>query len=396
MAKAVLRDAGVPVPEGRLCTTPDEAVAAAADLGPVAVKAQVLVGGRGKAGGIRLAETPEDAGEAARAILGMDLKGHRVESVYCEQRLQIDRELYLAITIDPSARRPLLIASAEGGIAIEDVPEKAIIRRPIDLPWGLRPFMARQVAVRLGLPPELHAAFCDIAGRLYDVFCRRDATLVECNPLAVCSHAVEGAPTATAAPTTAPGPEGSATERHSPSPDSRLIAADARLSIDDDALGLGRQPDLPRTDTATDLEQRVRALGLAFVQLDGDIAVMANGAGITMATLDALQSFGGRPMNFLDAGGGAASGPTAEALDILFSTNPKAVLVNIFGGITRCDDVARAIIDVKGRRASTVPLVVRLVGTNEEQGTELLRAAGISAFTSMKEAAQEAVAASWR
>ena len=158
MAKEVLRRAGVPVPDGRLCRTPDEAAAAAAELGPIAVKAQVLVGGRGRAGGIRIAETPEEARGAAAAILGMDLKGHRVETVYCEQRLEIDRELYLAITIDHSARRPLLIASADGGVAIEEVPEKAIIRRMIDLPWGLQPFMARQVALRLGLPAEAHAA----------------------------------------------------------------------------------------------------------------------------------------------------------------------------------------------------------------------------------------------
>ncbi len=370
MAKEVLRRAGVPVPDGRLCRTPDEAAAAGAELGPIAVKAQVLVGGRGRAGGIRIAETPEEARGAAAAILGMDLKGHRVETVYCEQRLEIDRELYLAITIDHSARRPLLIASADGGVAIEEVPEKAIIRRMIDLPWGLQPFMARQVALRLGLPAEAHAAFSDIAGRLYAVFRERDATLVECNPLVICDSG-RGAP-------------------------GRLMAADARLNVDDDALGLGRQPDLPHTETATDLEKRVRALGLAFVELDGDIAVMANGAGITMATLDALQSFGGRPMNFLDAGGGASAGPTAEALDILLSTSPKAVLINIFGGITRCDEVAQAIIDVKQRRAFSMPLLVRLVGTNEQRGTEMLRAEGIAAFTSMREAARAAAEASRR
>ncbi len=378
MAKDELRRAGVPVPEGRVCDTPAEAGAAASALGPVAVKAQVLVGGRGKAGGIRLAETPAEAAAAAEAILGMDLRGHRVERVYCEQRLAIEHELYVAITVDASSRRPLLMASADGGIAIEEVPEKSIVKRPFDLPWGLRPFMARQVAARIGLTAELHAAFERIAARLYEVFRGRDATLVECNPLAICR-----------------GGGGTASEL-------RLIAADARLSVDDDALD--RQADLPRTSRATELERRVRALGLAFVELDGDIAVMANGAGITMATLDALQSFGGRPMNFLDAGGGAASGPTAEALDILLSTRPRAILVNIFGGITRCDEVARAILSARGPRAAgaapesapEIPLIVRLVGTNEEEGTELLRAAGISAHTSMRAAAEAAVAASRR
>ena len=357
MAKDVLRSAGVPVPRGRLCRTPDEAALAARTLGPVAVKAQVLVGGRGKAGGIRLAETPDEAAAHAAAILGMDIHGHEVHEVYCEERLAIERELYLSVAIDASARRPVLIASADGGIAIEDVPEKSIVKRGIDLPWGLLPYQARQVAQRLGLGADLARDFVDIASRLYRVFRARDAELVECNPLAVA--------------------------------DGRLVAADARLNVDDDAVQ--RQTDLPATSEATELEGRVRALGLAFVQLDGDIAVMANGAGITMATIDVLHHYGGRPMNFLDAGGGSAAGPTAEALDILLSTGPKAVLVNIFGGITRCDEVAKAILEVQRRGNLRAPLVVRLVGTNEEQGTQLLREAGIDAFTSMREAAVRVV-----
>ena len=272
MAKDALRQAGLPVPEGRLCTTAAEARTAAEAIGPVAVKAQVLVGGRGKAGGIRLAQTPQEAEQAAADILGMDIRGHRVERVYCEQRLQIEREWYLSIAVEGSARRPVLIASAQGGVDIEEVADKAIVKRPLPLPWGMQPFMARQVAHRLQLDPALHRAFSDFACRLYEVFRARDAELVECNPLAVV--------------------------------DGRLVAADARLNIDDDALTAGRHPDLPRTSEATDLEAKIRALGLAFVQLDGDIAVMANGAGITMATLDVLQHFGGRPLNFLDAGGG--------------------------------------------------------------------------------------------
>ncbi len=360
MAKDVLRQAGLPVPDGRLCATPAEARAAAEALGPVAVKAQVLVGGRGKAGGIRLAATPQEAEAAAAAILGMDLRGHRVERVYCEQRLEIEREWYLAIAVEGSARRPILIASVQGGVDIEDVADKDIVKRPLPLPWGMQPFMARQVAHRLGLDPELHAPFSDFACRLYALARERDAELVECNPLAVV--------------------------------DGRLMAADARLNVDDDAVAAGRQPDLPRTSEATELEAKIRALGLAFVQLDGDIAVMANGAGITMATLDVLRHFGGRPLNFLDAGGGAAAGPTAQALELLLATGPRAVLINIFGGITRCDEVARAILSVQAGGALQVPLVVRLVGTNEEEGTELLRASGIDAFTDMRTAAERAVA----
>ncbi len=358
MAKDVLRAAGVPVPRGRVCTTPDEAAAAARELGPVAVKAQVLVGGRGKAGGIRLAQTAAEAAQCAEAILTMQIRGQPVRSVLCEERLVIERELYLALAVDPSARRPVLIASAQGGMEIEEVPDRAITRLHLEVPWGLVPFQARQLAQRLELGPSLAAAFADITARLHRVFVERDAELVECNPLAV-----------------VPG---------------GLVAADARLNVDDDALW--RQRELPRTSEATPLEERVRALGLAFVQLDGDIAVMANGAGITMATVDVLQRYGGRPMNFLDAGGGAAAGPTADALEILLSTHPRAVLVNIFGGITRCDEVARAILTVRERRGLDVPLVVRLVGTNEEEGTALLQQAGIPAFTSMREAAERVVA----
>ncbi len=360
MAKGVLAESGVPIPRGRLCRTPEEAAAACRDLGPVAVKAQVLVGGRGKAGGIKVADTPQAAEAAARQILGMDLKGYTVGSVYCEQKLSISQEIYLSLTFDPSAKRPMLIASASGGMAIEEVPEKAIIKRGIPVAWGLQPYMAYQVARRIGLGATLAREFSDIATKLYRAFVRLDAELVEINPLAVV--------------------------------DGHIMAADARLNVDDDAMA--RHGDLPKTDEATPLEAKVRALGLAFVQLDGDIAVMANGAGITMATLDVMQHYGGKPMNFLDAGGGSATGPTAEALAILVSTRPKAVLVNIFGGITRCDDVARAIVQVRQNQpaAKDVPLVVRLVGTNEAEGHAILRGAGIDAFRSMQQAAERVVA----
>ncbi|HVB11250.1 MAG TPA: ADP-forming succinate--CoA ligase subunit beta [Bacillota bacterium] len=360
MAKGVLAEAGVPIPRGRLCRTPEEAGAACRDLGPVAVKAQVLVGGRGKAGGIKVADTPEEAEAAARQILGMNLKGYTVDTVYCESKLSITQEIYLSLTFDPGSKRPLLIASASGGIAIEEVPEKAIIKRGIPVAWGLQPYMAYQVARRLGLGGVLAREFSDLACKLYKAFVRLDAELVEINPLAVV--------------------------------DGHIIAADSRLNVDDDAMA--RHGDLPTTSEATPLESKVRALGLAFVQLDGDIAVMANGAGITMATLDVLQHYGGKPMNFLDAGGGSSAGPTAEALAILFNTHPKAVLVNIFGGITRCDEVAKAIVQVRREQAAAkdAPLVVRLVGTNETEGHRILREAGVDAFRSMQQAAERVVA----
>ena len=357
MAKEVLRNHGIPTPPGRLARTAAEAVEAAREIGPVAVKAQVLVGGRGKAGGIKLADTPEDAGKVADEILGMNLKGYIVESVYVEGKLEIDRELYLGIAVDTVAKTPLVIASAAGGVNIEEVPEKDIVRLNVPIEWGFFPFMGRDIARRLGLEGTHAKQFVDIVQKLYTIFREYDAELVEINPLAIVGD--------------------------------RVIAADARLNLDDDAMF--RHPDVPVTSEATDLEKRVRELGLAFVQLDGDIAVMANGAGITMATLDVLKKYGGEPMNFLDAGGGADAGPTAKALEILVATNPKAVFINIFGGITRCDEVAKAIIQAKNSVGIPMPLVVRLVGTNQEQGVAMLAAEGIQAFSSMDEAAERVV-----
>lgn len=359
LAKDVFRQAGIPVPAGRVCRTGEEAAGVAAEVGPVAIKAQVLAGARGKAGGVVFADTPEEAREAAGRLLGSELRGYRVDAVLVEEKLAIEKELYLGIAVEGSARRPLLIASAQGGMAIEEVPERAIVKKPLDVTWGMQPFVGRVLARRLGLEGALARQFGDIALRLWGVFRRYDAELVEVNPLAV----VAGG---------------------------KLVGADARLNVDDEALW--RHPELPRVEEGTDLERRVKKLGLSFVQLDGDIAVMANGAGITMATLDVIARYGGRPANFLDAGGGAAAEPMAEAIGVLLETRPKVILINIFGGITRCDDVARAIVKVKTERGLPVPLVVRLVGTNEEQGTALLREHGVAAFRQMDEAAAKAVA----
>ncbi len=357
MAKERLAGAGIPIPRGRLAKSPEEAAAIAADLGPVAVKAQVLTGGRGKAGGIRMAETPEAARQAASDILGMDIKGYKVESVYIEEKLTIDREFYLSVAVDSSAKKPLIIASAHGGVNIEDVPEKEIVRLHVSMQWGVKPYVGKVIARQLGMTGQQIRAFSDLLIKVYSVFRSHDAELVEINPLALIGD--------------------------------RLVAADARLNVDDDALF--RHQDLPRVSEATLLEQRIREIGLNYVELDGDIAVMANGAGITMATLDVLQKYGGRPMNFLDAGGGASSEPMAKALEVLVSTNPKAIFINIFGGITRCDDVAQAIISARESVGIPMPLVVRLMGTNEELGVQMLAAAGIHAFKSMEEAAVEAV-----
>ncbi|MDI6893103.1 MAG: ADP-forming succinate--CoA ligase subunit beta [Bacillota bacterium] len=359
LAKDIFRGAGIPVPAGRPCQAPDEAARAAAEIGPVAIKAQILAGARGKAGGIAFADTPEEAREAAARLLGSELRGYRVDRLLVEEKLIIEKELYLGMAVEGSARRPLVIASGQGGMAIEEVPERAIVKKTLDITWGMQPYTARVLARRLGLEGSLARQFEDIALRVWGVFRRYDAELVEINPLAVAAGR-------------------------------RLVAADARLNVDDEALY--RHRDLPRVEEGTDLERRVRELGLSFVQLEGDIAVMANGAGITMATLDVLARYGGRPANFLDAGGGAAAEPTAQAIGVLLETHPRVILINIFGGITRCDEVARAIVKVKSERGLPVPLVVRLVGTNEEQGTALLRDHGIAAFRQMEEAAARAVA----
>lgn len=361
LAKEVFSRYGIPTPPGRVVSAPDEAAAVCAELGEVALKAQILSGGRGKAGGIRFAAAPDEARRQAESLLGSEVRGLRVERLLVEKKLQIDREFYLGVAVDGSARRPVIIASAAGGVNIEEVPEKLIVRQLVDPAWGLMPFRARQVARRLELQGEPARQFSEILLRLYDVFCVTDAELAEINPLVL-------------------------------QKDGRFIAADGRLNVDDDALP--RHPELPVVEEGSEVERRARKAGLAYVELDGDIAVMANGAGMAMATLDILRHYGGRPANFLDAGGGAGVEPMAEAIELLLSRNPKALLLNIFGGITRCDDVAKALVSVAERRGGLdLPVVVRLAGTNEKEGLAILREHGFDAYRTMDEAAAKVVAA---
>lgn len=357
LAKGALREHGIPIPPGRLVNNPEEAYQAVEAIGPAALKAQVLVGGRGKAGGIRFANTPGEASDTAKAMLGMDLKGYTVERLYAEAKLDIEREFYISVTTDRNKKVPLVMASLAGGVEIEDVDDAQIVRQWVDPRVGVLPYFGRELAQRLGLEGGLAREFADLVVKLYQIYREKDAELVEINPLAV----VEG----------------------------HLVAADARLNIDDSALF--RHKSLELIDEGTEIEKKVHKIGLAFVELDGDIAIMANGAGMAMATVDAIQYFGGKPANFLDAGGGASVEPTAQALDVLVSMNPKVIFVNIFGGITRCDDVATAILQVKNTTGIPVPLVVRLVGTNEKEGVRLLEEAGISAYSDMAPAAERAV-----
>jgi succinyl-CoA synthetase beta subunit len=361
MAKEVFARHGIPTPPGRIVTTADEAAAACGEIGEVALKVQILSGGRGKAGGIRFAATPDEARHEAEGLLGSEVRGLRVDRLLVEKKLQIDREIYVGIVVDGAARRPLVIASTAGGVNIEEVPEKLIVRQLIDPAWGLMPFRTRQIARRLELQGDLARQFGDILARLYRVFRATDAELVEINPLVL-------------------------------QQDGKVVAADGRLNVDDDALA--RHSDLPQVEDGTDIERRARKAGLSYVELDGDIAVMANGAGITMATLDIIQHYGGRPANFLDAGGGAGVEPMAGAIELLLSRRPKALLVNIFGGITRCDDVARALVTVAEKRGGLgLPVVIRLVGTNEKEGLAVLREHGFEAYRAMDEAAVKVVQA---
>lgn len=358
LGKEIFRRYGIPVPQGEVGATPEEVAKAVTNLGkPAVLKAQVLAGKRGKAGAIKF---PGDAGEArelAAGLLGKEVGGFPVEKILVEEKLAIEQELYLAVTFDYGARTALILASAAGGMDIEEVPEEKIIRRRVDPTVGVNPYVGREVAYRLGFRGTLSRQLADFVVRLYRLFTELDAELVEINPLVVS--------------------------------DGKLIAADAKVTIDDEALY--RHPELPRIEEKTSLEKVAYDAGLAYVELGGDIAVMANGAGITMATLDTIQYFGGSPASFLDAGGGASMEQNAKALEILLSSNPKVILINIFGGITRCDDVANAFVKIKKSREISVPVVIRLVGTNEEEGLQILNAEGISAYKSMGKAAQEAV-----
>jgi len=365
-AKQLLTRAGIPIPEGRLATTPEEAEAAARAIGGiVAVKAQVHAGGRGKAGGIKIAKTPNEARDHASAILHMRIKGLRVRKVYVERAAQIAKELYLGITLDRDRRRPVVMLSTVGGMDIEEVasssPEK-IARGWPDPLVGLLPFEARALCFDAGVPAEQRNAVVDVAQRLYRVYASTDAMLVEINPLFIQT-------------------------------DGTVIAGDAKLDIDDNALF--RQPELrdwKEISPDEESEERARALGFSYVQLDGDVGIIGNGAGLVMGTLDAVRNAGGHAANFLDVGGGAKESVVRSALEIVLA-NPKvkSVLINIFGGITRGDEVAKGILDVISTHPPRAPLVIRLSGTEAEAGRKLLEGAPLVSRATMDEAATEAV-----
>ncbi len=366
-SKQIFAHYGIPIPKGEVASTPDEARRIAGDLGGrVVVKSQVLVGGRGKAGGVRIANTPDEAEQVAQAILGMNIKGLTVRKVLVDEAADIQQEIYLGVVINRAARRVTMMASAAGGMEIEEVarttPEK-IIRIQIDPFIGLRDYQARQIAFALGLRGDLIRDFTAIAHGLYKVFLDTDASLAEINPLVITGQG-------------------------------KLLAVDGKIVTDDNAAfrhqDLAAQRDI---DEETPAESEARKFGLSYIQLDGQIGCMVNGAGLAMTTMDIVKLFGGSPANFLDIGGGAGSDKVAAALRIILADpNVKAVLFNIFGGITRCDEVARGIVTALEQVPTQVPMVARLVGTNEEEGRAILSGAKMQTASTLVEAAQKAVA----
>ncbi len=367
-SKRIFAQYGVPIPRGDVAATPEQARQIAARLGRrVVVKSQVLVGGRGKAGGIRLANDADEAEQAADKILGMRIKGLTVKKVLVDEAADIASEIYLGIVIDRAHRRPVMMASAEGGVEIEEVarvtPDR-IVKTIINPFLGLQPYQGRAMAFGIGLSKELVREFVRIAQGLYDAFEGSDASLAEINPLVVTGGG-------------------------------SLLALDGKMLLDDNALFRHFElAEMRDSDEETPEEQEARRHGLSYVKLEGQIGCMVNGAGLAMATMDITKLYGGEPANFLDIGGGAQADKVAAALRIILSDpNVRAVLFNIFGGITRCDEVACGILAALAEVHTDVPLVARLVGTNEEEGRRILADADMLTAASLTEAARKAVAA---
>jgi succinyl-CoA synthetase beta subunit len=388
-AKQIMAEFGVPVPRGRVARSPQEARQVAEELGgPVVVKAQIHAGGRGKGGGIKLASTPQEAEQAARQIIGMTLvtpqtgpEGRLVKSVLVEEQVAADRELYLSVLIDNAAGRPLMMASAAGGMEIEEVAARtpeAIHRTTIDPATGFQPYQGRQLAFALGLGGDLLRPAVQLMTGLYRAFAARDASLAEINPLVV-----------TAPPPGADPP---------PADEPRLLALDAKMNFDDNALF--RHPEvaaLRDKDEEDPLEVEAQELGINnYVKLGGDIGCVVNGAGLAMATMDSIKLAGGEPANFLDIGTVNDVARVVNAFKILTADpNVKAILINIFGGMARVDVIAQGIVDAHRQMEVRVPVVVRLAGTNLEEGERILREANLPLIRAeeLGEAAAKAVAA---
>ncbi len=367
-SKTIFAKYGIPIPRGRVAATAQEARHIAEELGGrVVIKSQVLVGGRGKAGGIKVAKDPLEAEQLATQILSMEIKGLPVRKVLVDEAAAIEQEIYLGITNDRAAKKPVIMVSAAGGVDIEEVaathPEK-IVKVHVDPLLGLRDYQARDIAASIDLPRELWRDFGSILSGLWRCYTENDATLAEINPLII-------------------------------NKGGKLVALDGKMLIDDNAMF--RHPELSEmrdADEDAPAEIEARKYGLSFIKLDGNIGCMVNGAGLAMTSMDIVKLFGGEPANFLDIGGGAGSDKVAAAMRIILTDpNVKAVLFNIFGGITRCDEVARGILAAMKEVKPKVPMVVRLVGTNAKEGRKLLASAKMITAETLVDAAQKAVKA---
>ncbi|WP_225334089.1 ADP-forming succinate--CoA ligase subunit beta [Halomicrobium urmianum] len=367
-AKQVFADAGIPTPASTLAETVDDAVAAAEDIGyPVAIKAQVHVGGRGKAGGIKLAEDAEEAREYADDILGMDLKGYEVDRVLVEEAVDFENELYVGVTMDRGEGEPVAMVSTRGGVNIEEVAEEdpdAIAREHIDPAFGMHPYQARKVVYEAGVDRAVANDVASVLQTLYQIWDDRDGSDAEINPLMITA-------------------------------DDEVVAADAVFNVDSDALF--RQPEIQEMEEEAsggdELEQKADEYGFDYVRLDGNVGIIGNGAGLVMTTLDLVDHFGGSPANFLDVGGGAKAQRIANALDMVFSDdNVDSVVFNIFGGITRGDEVAEGINQALEQFDEIPkPVTVRLAGTNAEEGMEILNEDLVTVEHTLEDAVQRAV-----
>jgi succinyl-CoA synthetase beta subunit len=369
--KELFRRFGIPISLGRLARSPGEARAAAEALGggPVVVKAQVLTGGRGKAGGIKLAATPDEAEARARDILGIDIRGHVVRKLWIERASEIAKEYYLSITFDRGEKKPLFMLTTQGGVDIEEVAEKtpeAIAKLHVDPLVGFQPYQARWLCFTAGVTdPGEQGQIVELIGKLYRAFVECDAMLCEVNPLIV-------------------------------TPEGEVRALDSKFTVDDNALY--RHPDIAEMrdlEASAPEERAAREKGVTYVKLDGDVGILGNGAGLVMSTLDVIAQAGGRPANFCDLGGGGDAQGVVDALEVITADEQvRSILFNVFGGITRCDEVARGILEALGRMRIDDPIVVRLDGTNAEEGRRLLAEAAppnLEVEETMLSAAERAV-----
>ncbi len=365
-AKELFVEHGLAVPEGRVATTPEEAESIAAGIGSmVVVKAQVHVGGRGKAGGVKLADDASEAKEKAAAILGMDIKGLTVEKVLVTRAVDIADEYYVGIIMDRVSKKPMFIVSAAGGMDIEQVAAETpdqILTLPIDPRYGVQPWQLRKLAFAVSTEPAVVKGISKALSALYDIFMATDASLIEINPLVK-------------------------------TPDDEIWAVDAKLNVDDNALYRQKRIAEMRDPAGEDpAEHEAKEAGLSFVKLDGNIGCIVNGAGLAMATMDLVQYFGGMPANFLDIGGSSNPDKVVKAMEIILRDDQvESILFNIFGGITRCDDVAAGLLKATEMMDVKVPIVVRLTGTNEEQGRKMLEGSKLIPVETMDEAVQKAL-----